>query len=224
MYKVYILEFPNGKKYCGQTKQTLKERAKYDGSGYKKCPKVWNAIQKYGWENVKSTIIADNLTSEEADALEIKTIKDYQLQNDLYGYNVTEGGNNLDSKTRSKNSLERWQDPNYRDKIVQGMKNYCATEQGKLHHKEEGKLCKYKNGYTVIKYDLITGEPLECFPSYHSAGEACTGKPKNGGHIQQAATGKRRSAYGFGWRQPTPEDIIFFDLDENGKIPLSRIK
>ena len=48
---VYIYTFPNGKKYIGQTAQPLEKRAK-KGEGYKNSPAVYNAIKKYGWENI----------------------------------------------------------------------------------------------------------------------------------------------------------------------------
>lgn len=42
-YIVYLYTFPNGKKYCGQTSRTLKERQL---SGYRYY--IGAAIQKYG--------------------------------------------------------------------------------------------------------------------------------------------------------------------------------
>ena len=37
IYKVYLLTFPNNKKYCGYTSQELKNRWN-NGRGYDKCP------------------------------------------------------------------------------------------------------------------------------------------------------------------------------------------
>ena len=39
---VYIYTFPNGKKYVGQTSQTLNQRAR-NGEGYIESPAVYNA-------------------------------------------------------------------------------------------------------------------------------------------------------------------------------------
>lgn len=61
-YKVYCYIFPSGKRYIGQTKTSLAVRAGPDGSNYSGCIRFWNAIQKYGWHNLKSEILADNLT------------------------------------------------------------------------------------------------------------------------------------------------------------------
>ena len=89
-YKVYMHIFPNGKKYIGITKQSLKER--FDsGYGYK-IPPMKNAIQKYGWENVEHKLLFDKLTKEEAYQKEIELIEIYQTTNPQYGYNISKGG------------------------------------------------------------------------------------------------------------------------------------
>ena len=87
---VYIYTFPNGKKYVGQTVQTVEKRSK-NGEGYKESPKVYQAIKKYGWENVKvKTIECKN--QEEMDILEKKLIKQLKTQNIEFGYNIAPGG------------------------------------------------------------------------------------------------------------------------------------
>ena len=58
-YKVYLFIFPNGKFYCGYTSQTLQRRWD-NGNGYKKCPLVYKAIQKYGWDNITKKLIFDS--------------------------------------------------------------------------------------------------------------------------------------------------------------------
>lgn len=91
-YKVYCYIFPSGKRYIGQTKTSLAVRAGPDGSNYSGCIRFWNAIQKYGWHNLKSKILADNLTKEEADILEVKFIDFYDTTNPDFGYNMKLGG------------------------------------------------------------------------------------------------------------------------------------
>ena len=89
-YKVYMHIFPNGKKYIGITKQTLKDR--FDsGYGYR-IPPMKNAIQKYGWENVEHKLLLENLSKEEAYQKEIELISLYQTTNIKYGYNISKGG------------------------------------------------------------------------------------------------------------------------------------
>ena len=68
----------NGKVYIGQTvcQDNLTRRTHTDGSGYKnERSKFWRAIQKYGWDNIKHTLILDNLTHKEACEMERKLIK-----------------------------------------------------------------------------------------------------------------------------------------------------
>lgn len=92
-YKVYVYtNKTNGKKYVGQTMRTLKERSGKGGCEYKNCKRFWNAINKYGWDNFYPEIIADNLTQEEADKVEIESIKKYKTCDDRYGYNIRHGG------------------------------------------------------------------------------------------------------------------------------------
>ena len=82
----------NGKCYIGQTKQRPNVRAKCGGKGYKDSPKFWNAIQKYGWDNFSFEIIAKDLSPEEADEIEQKSIRQYKANLKHSGYNVSGGG------------------------------------------------------------------------------------------------------------------------------------
>lgn len=89
--KIYRIIFPNGKIYIGQTCQSLERRWR-KGEGYKKCPYVYCAIQKYGWENTTHELIVDGLTQEQADELERELIAKYKAQDSKYGYNIQNGG------------------------------------------------------------------------------------------------------------------------------------
>jgi group I intron endonuclease len=105
-YFVYLHTFPNGKHYIGLTMQEPRKRF-MNGRGYKKCPKMWSAIQKYGWENVRHDILYSGLTKEEAEATEIRLIKEYDSIDN--GYNIQHGGNTTGThnmETRRKISLE----------------------------------------------------------------------------------------------------------------------
>ena len=99
---VYIYTFPNGKKYIGQTVQTLESRAKR-GEGYKN-QFVYQAIQKYGWNNIQiETFECSN--EEEMDSLERELIMKYNTTNSNFGYNIEDGGNqnkHLAEETKKK--------------------------------------------------------------------------------------------------------------------------
>lgn len=92
-YKCYVHIFPNGKLYYGITSQTLKKRFGCNGAGYKQCPKIQKAIEKYGWENIEHKLIMDGLTKEQAEELEISLIARHKTTDDRYGYNIENGGN-----------------------------------------------------------------------------------------------------------------------------------
>lgn len=78
----------NGKVYVGRTCQTLRERAKHNGSDYKGCPYFWQAIQKYGWENFEPEILEEELTDLEAADRELFYIHLYDSTNHEKGYNI----------------------------------------------------------------------------------------------------------------------------------------
>lgn len=88
---LYLHITPNGKKYFGVTCQKP-ERRWNSGYGYKENPHFWNAIQKYGWNNITHVILADSLTPDEADSLEIFFIALYDTTNRSKGYNLDHGG------------------------------------------------------------------------------------------------------------------------------------
>ena len=93
-YTVYMHITPSNKKYIGITKQNPKDRWK-NGKGYMHNKYFWNAIQKYGWNNIQHTILFNQLSKEEAKQIEIELIKKYNLTDRNNGYNITKGGDGL---------------------------------------------------------------------------------------------------------------------------------
>lgn len=107
-YIVYIHIFPNKKIYVGITQQQPEKRWK-NGYGYKKTSYVYNAIMKYGWENIEHKTIFVNLTKEEAEQKEIELIAKYKSNQREYGYNISRGGNSVgkhSDETKRKISLK----------------------------------------------------------------------------------------------------------------------
>lgn len=92
-WKVYIHKFPNKKVYIGITDRPVKTRWGVNGCGYNQQPVMWNAIQKYGWDNIEHIILFDNLSQEEASKKEKELIKEYNSQiHNGHGYNIQDGG------------------------------------------------------------------------------------------------------------------------------------
>lgn len=83
----------NNKIYIGQTNQLLENRWGSNGIGYNRCPKFYNAIKKYGWDNFEHVIIHVEIGIDALDNLEIEYIEKYNTLKD--GYNSTYGGKKI---------------------------------------------------------------------------------------------------------------------------------
>lgn len=94
-YKVYCYTGQNGKKYVGQTGQSIAKRAENGKGYYKNNNSVFGqAIKKYGFDFFDVEILKDNLqTKQEADYWEQYYIKilDTLVKNGK-GYNIVLGG------------------------------------------------------------------------------------------------------------------------------------
>ena len=101
---VYKHVFPNGKVYIGITCCDPSIRWK-SGHGYDNQPVMKNAIDKYGWENVKHEVIAENLTKEKACEMEVELIRKYNSTNRNNGYNVTLGGESYEMTEEHKKKI-----------------------------------------------------------------------------------------------------------------------
>lgn len=89
-YLVYKHTSPSGKVYIGITSKTAFRRWN-NGRGYLGSV-FYNAIRKYGWNNIKHEILYKNLTQQEAVSIEHDLILQYDSTNKKKGYNVVPGG------------------------------------------------------------------------------------------------------------------------------------
>lgn len=104
MYCYKITNLINGKKYIGIT-TNFKRRMRQHIKGYIDCP-ISRAISKYGKDSFSYEIIAENLSIEEAEEMEIKIIKEESTLCPN-GYNLAKGG--LHGGTKSKITDEQIQ-------------------------------------------------------------------------------------------------------------------
>ena len=91
-YILYKHTTPSNKLYIGITSNSV-ERRWSNGREYKNNPHFYNAILKYGWENIKHEILLTGLTKEKAEWWEKRLIKKYNSTDPKYGYNISLGGN-----------------------------------------------------------------------------------------------------------------------------------
>lgn len=90
MFYVYIHTCPNQKKYVGLTSNTPQRRWQ-NGNGYK-GQMFWNAINKYGWDNIEHLIVMVCLSETVASNEEQRLIDLYNTTDRDHGYNRTTGG------------------------------------------------------------------------------------------------------------------------------------
>lgn len=144
-YSVYKHTFPNGKVYIGIT--MMKPQKRWNGgSGYRKQPKIYNAIQYYGWRNIVHEILCTGLTKKEAEAEEIRLIALYNSTKN--GYNVEHGGNTVGTHSeetkkkigagnKGKNIGKKWTEERRRD-FIERFSGVNSSMYGK-HHSEKVK-------------------------------------------------------------------------------------
>lgn len=192
---VYRHTSPSGKIYIGITSLTP-ERRWNKGVGYKSQPYFYNAILKYGWDNIKHEILYSNLTYDEACSWEKYLIELHGTTDPNYGYNISAGGfggslgikNSEEVRKRKSESARRaWADPNRkvcnRRKIVNGVKMdpRCTG----LGHKKFKVNQFTKSGDYICTWDSLCEI------------ERILGVPT--GHVSECCHGKRLSARGYKW-------------------------
>lgn len=180
-YCVYELIFPNNKKYIGITKQNPSKRWGR-GSGYY-GQMVYNAIQKYGWENIKHNILLFHLTKQEACLKERELISQYKTTDRLYGYNIGEGGECGCCVSGEKHWTYNIPRPeSTKQKISKSLQGQLIGKNNP-HHTEvnqytlDGIFIRKWDSFADIKRELGFNHP----------------------HIVGCCKGRRQQAYGFKW-------------------------
>lgn len=111
-WKVYMHVVPKelsgysyDKYYIGITQQRLTKRWQH-GAGYHKRSLFRKAIDKYGWDNIKHIVIAEELSETEAKEMEVELIAKYNSYNSEYGYNLTKGGDGALGRMKTEEQKE----------------------------------------------------------------------------------------------------------------------
>lgn len=216
MYSVYMHTCPNGKKYIGLTRRTLKKRFR-GGKGYERNPEFFADILKYGWDNIEHVILFESTSKAESEAKEAEMIKLYNTTDERYGYNLRKGGsrygfNNTAINKMSFAHIGKRLPEEQKAKIsaaLKGRKTSRGTlgytysiesrqkmsiSQKEAYKKREIKLFENKNprAHGVInlttgkKYDTIRAAQIDCGIKTHAS-------------ICHACTGKTETAGGYKW-------------------------
>ena len=189
----------DGRRYIGITCQTIKNRWRNNGTGYKTCIHFYRAIQKYGWNNFQHIVLFDNLTKEEAEQKEIELIKKHNTTNRKYGFNVLKGGN---TRSDFKHSEEA------KKKISNALKGRIAHNKGQKQSKEtiekrRIKLLGHKVNRDALKKivelkskKVLCVELNKIFKNENEASMFINGNR----HICDVCNGKRNTAGGYHWQ------------------------
>ena len=214
IWTIYQHKFPNGKSYIGKTSRPPKIRWGLNGNNYKENqPLMYNAIKKYGWDNIDHIILEEKLTAEEADIKEqeyIEKFHSYYLDELGPGYNMTRGGEG--SARLDINKIEQL--------YKQGKNTYNIADELKINRSSAANVLKKlgydlsKNNYKMISQFTLDGKYIASYESAREA-ERITGVDYK--LISGVLRGITKSSNGYQWRYYTDDDIF-------GILPISRKK
>lgn len=204
-YVVYRHIFPNGKSYIGITCQKPYWRRWRAGSGYCTQPKMYNAIQKYGWKNIHHEILAEGLSLDDANRIEQEMVAKFDSVE--RGYNSSSGGGGTNGIACSEETKAKIGQAN-RGKpggdgsfLVRYMRENGPWNKGKPlsgeHYRKIAEERKKRCNKRIGCYDPITHELVSVYASCVEAAKTM-GVTKNG--ISRCANGGRKTSAGYEWR------------------------
>lgn len=224
---VYKHTCPNGKVYIGITSQTVNDRWR-NGKGYTKAQtRFYNAIQKYGWENIKHEVLFEGLTKEQAEQKEIELIAEYQSNQKEHGYNIANGGliniltqEGIEKMRQAKIGKRHTEE--HKAKISASMQGRTISEDHKqqlsqifkgrrMSREAREKMSKSHLGKKMTAENRIKINKVVCKAVYQmqdnqiikeweSISEAAKSLNINGSHITSCCKGTRKTAGGYKWQ------------------------
>lgn len=206
-YVIYLHTFPNNKYYVGITCVKPVQRRWRGGSGYKSQPKMYNAILKYGWENIKHEILFFDLTLEDANKKEIECIKLYNSI--LNGYNISIGGggsNGIPCKEETKikigkaNKGKKLKEEN-KNRLKKYIMEHGAWNKGKKLSKEHlEKITAERRTRCNKKIYALDKDTMQIVKEFSSCTEASIYVGISKSNISRCCKGKRPTSGGYKWR------------------------
>lgn len=215
MQSVTVYKLTNsetGKCYIGATSQKLSSRFK-QGKGYKKCSRMWDAIQQYGWETFSDEILAI-CNPQAAEIVEKYFIAKYKSNEPQYGYNLEAGGKHkgqVAEETRHKLQItssykrsEAWCIRN--GEIHKGMKHSEAARkrmsksQKAFYRSESGREIAKARAAKISKPIAKLDESGKVIEVYCSIAEAAKSVGVATSGISRCCKGEQKQSAGYKWR------------------------
>jgi group I intron endonuclease len=207
-YVVYRHIFPNEKSYIGITSQYPFWRRWRAGSGYHRQSKIYNAIQKYGWKNVRHEILAENLSIDDANRIEQEMVAKFDSVKN--GYNISAGGGGTygipcSEETRGKiGRSNRGKSSGNASSLLRYMNEHGAWNKGKPltgeHYRKVAEERRRRCNKRIGCYDPVSHRLLKIYESCTVAANT-VGVSKE--TISRCARGRRKTSAGFEWRYLT---------------------
>lgn len=201
----------NGKKYVGITAQKLERRWR-SGRGYEGSVKFYPAILKYGWDGFVHEVLASGLDKASAEEMEKRLIRDLNLLDDRYGYNIQTGGQCFSGHSDESNAQNAEKHRNPSAETRQRMHDGCIRRYGSEEKMRE-RMCELNKMHRTRPVVCIdTGE---LFVGVRDAMRQ-TGIVHSS--IRYACAGTYKTAGGMRWRYATPEEIAQYSKESGATI------
>ena len=194
----------NGKKYVGITAQKLERRWR-SGRGYEGSVKFYPAILKYGWDGFEHEVLASGLDKESAEDMEKCLIRDLNLIDDRYGYNIQTGGQCFSGHSEESKAMNAEKHRNPSAESRQRMHDGCIRRYG-----SEAKMRERM----VELNKMHRTKPVVCVESGEFFLGVRDAMKKTGiGHtsVRFACTGVYQTAGGLHWRYATQDEISDYE-------------
>lgn len=204
-YCVYKHTTPNGKVYIGITSKNPLIRWN-GGYGYINQPYFWNAIVKYGWQNIRHEILYTELTLNEAYEHERRLIAEYESTDTAKGYNISHGGagagcgskrSDATKEKISKANTMRWanMEAHNREQNAERCRHMFEGHKHSVQSKEKDMLNNPRRKEVVQL--TVHGEVIA---KYNSIREAERKNNLKHPSVYYCVIGKTRTAGGFVWK------------------------
>jgi group I intron endonuclease len=206
-YCVYKHTCPNGKAYIGITCTGVSRRWRNDGKGYSRDSCFYNAIRKYGWDNIKHEVLYDGLSEQDAKQKEMELIAYCNTNNREHGYNLTAGGEGVTGYRHTDEYKEKLRERLTGNGFWVGRKHTEETRKRMSAAQKGNKnnLGKTRSEETRAKLGLSHGKPVikiydgEEIARYRSAREAAREMGVDSSGITRTCCGKQKTVGGYEW-------------------------